>query len=84
MTLEELVMSGKIDINSANLYRWCTMSEVSINSFRYLENMVMMELPEKMNGVAFAHLDGRRSIIRDLKILMNDIENLLGDKNVNH
>jgi hypothetical protein len=81
--LDDLLKAKKITSEQYEAYMVFHMSEVGRNWFnRMLMETFMSEAPpELMLAGALAHLEGRRSIIRQIKLDIDTVEQLLAEGN---
>lgn len=75
--LINLLHEGKINEFQYKTYLLYHTYEPGIWYLKYMSESVLMEEPPVLDGVHFAWTDGRRSHIRDIKMIINLINKLL-------
>lgn len=82
MTLEQLILSKKIDIDSANIYALYTSTELGAKVLRFYEHSVMFEdLDFGARGTDYAKIHGRRTFVNDIKKIILQVNKLLSESN---
>lgn len=82
MRLEELVESGLINKIEYEVYSLFELSELGRNWYQRMLSDTFMDCvpPPMFSSEIFAYTDGRRSIIRDIKMTTEKINKLLEGK----
>lgn len=81
--LDDLVKIKKITIEQYQTYNLFVISETGRNwlSRMLIETFMSQAMPDMMTGEVLAHLEGRRSIIREIKMDIEHVEQKLAEEN---
>lgn len=79
MTLQDLLDLKKITYIEFEIYMLFACSEMGRSWFNasLMDSFMDQPSPNHCHGEVFAYMDGRRSIFRNIKSVMDNVENLL-------
>lgn len=80
MTLDELVSTGTIDRQGADLYMLYRCTELGQKVLADLEKNIFMEEPQGNTGVKYGESEGRKSVVRDIKRIIDFINSKLQEQ----
>lgn len=75
--IEEFYKSGKINQVEFQVYSLFVLSPLGHNFLKFMFESVLMEEVIDCNQANFAWIDGRRSVWRDLKHMINKVDKIL-------
>ena len=81
---QDLLTNGKIDLDNYETYTLFAGNELGQRFLKEQLLRAVMEPPPVMEAIAFAWQDGRRSVWREIKMKIEEIENQLKEQNHDH
>lgn len=82
--IDDLIRLKKITRREANIYELFIVNESGRKWFKDTWHETFMDCapPNMMNGEVLAYADGRRSILRDIVLVREKIDQLLAEQNL--